>query len=95
MITQEYKMAMTETLEILNHTNKKDVNKISLKFMEYLKENASKTYKPKLDHSKNIKDMQLMEKTKVILAIIYAKFWCNEDQKKEFDLHIKNNELHT
>ena len=93
MVTEEYRIAITETLDILNHTRKEDVNKISTKFMNYLKNNASETYKPSLDHSKSIKDMQLKEKTRVILAIIYRKFWCNEEQKKEFDQQIKNSEL--
>ena len=93
MVSVEYSEAITETLDILKHTRKEDVDKIPSKFMEYLKENASKTYKPELDHTKKVKDMQLKRKTKAILAIIYKKFWCDEGQKKEFDQQIKNNEL--
>ena len=61
--------------------------------MEYLNNNASKTYKPDLDHSKKIKDMQLKRKTKAILAIIYKKFWCNDDERKEFNNTLKENEI--
>lgn len=93
MVSVEYSEAITETLDILKHTRKEDVNKIPSKFMDYLKENASKTYKPELDHTKKIKDMQLKRKTKAILAIIYKKFWCDSEKKKEFDNTLKNNEI--
>lgn len=93
MITEDYRIAMAETLDILNHTRVEDVKKISKKFMEYLKENASTTYKTNLDHSKNIKDMVLHDKTKVILAIIYKKFWCDEEQRKKFDEKLEENEI--
>lgn len=93
MVNQVYAEAISETLDILEHTRKEDVDKISPKFMEYLRNNASPNYISSLDHSKKIADMDLKEKTKVILAIIYRKFWCNEEQKLEFDKKIKNNEL--
>ena len=93
MVSVEYSEAITETLDILKHTRKEDVMKISPKFMEYLNNNASKTYKPDLDHSKKIKDMQLKRKTKAILAIIYKKFWCNDDERKEFNNTLKENEI--
>lgn len=93
MVSVEYSEAITETLDILKHTRKEDVMKISPKFMEYLNNNASRTYKPDLDHSKKIKDMQLKRKTKAILAIIYKNFWCNDDERKEFNSTLKYNEI--
>ena len=92
MISNEYSEDFAETLDILNHTRKEDVLKISPKFIEYLKSNASQTYISKLDHSKEIKDMDLSIKTKAILAIIYKKFWCTEEEAKDFDNKLKINE---
>ena len=92
MINNEYSEAFAETLDILNHTRKEDVLKISPKFIEYLKSNASQTYISKLDYSKEIKDMDLSIKTKAILAIIYKKFWCTEEEAKDFDNKLKINE---
>lgn len=93
MVSVEYSEAITETLDILKHTRKEDVMRISPKFMEYLHNNASKTYKPDLDHSQKIKDMKLKRKTKAILAIIYKKFWCDDDERKEFNNTLKDNEI--
>lgn len=93
MVSVEYSEAIAETLDILKHTKKEDVDKIPPKFMEFLQANCSKTYKPELDHTQKIKDMKLKHKTKVILAIIYKKYWCNSEQKKEFDRILKENEI--
>ena len=93
MVSVEYSEAITETLDILKHTKKEDVDKISSKFMDFLNTNASKTYKPELDHTKKIKDMQLNIKTKAILAIIYTKFWCNSEKQDQFNKVLNENEI--
>lgn len=61
--------------------------------MKFLKENASKKYKPALDHNKRIKDMQLKEKTIGILSVINSQFWCTDEEKIEFENKLKENEL--
>ncbi|MBR3697416.1 MAG: hypothetical protein IKM97_04030 [Clostridia bacterium] len=93
MLSNEYREAIVEVLDILDHTRKEDVDKISPKFIEFLRANASKTYKPQLDHSKKISDMRLMHKTRVILAIIYRKYWCDDNQRNEFDRILMENEI--
>ena len=108
MISQEYSEAIAETLDILNHTNKNDVNKIPEKFMNFLKENSSKTYKvfvseldehakktykANLDYTKKIQDMNLREKTIGILSIINKKYWCSEEERKKFETKLKDNEI--
>ena len=92
MIDYEYSEAMAEILEILEHTNKSDVDKIPKKFIEFLKENASKTYKRNLDYTQKIKDMNLKEKTIGILSVINKKYWCNDEERKEFEIILKENE---
>ena len=93
MVNVEYSEAMSEVLDILDHTREEDVNKISPEFMNILRENASKTYKPKLDHTKKLVDMQLKRKTYAILAVIYKKFWCNSEQLEEFNKILRENDI--
>jgi len=93
MINQEYSEAIAETLDILEHTRESDVNKIPKKFMNFLRENTSKTYKPNLDYTKRIKDMNLKTKTIAILSIINKKYWCNDEERKEFEEKLKENEI--
>ena len=88
-----YRQAYSEVLDILNHMKKEDIEKISPEFIEHLKLNASKNYVSRLDHTLRIKDMNLKPKTKAVLAIIYRKFWCDEEELKKFDEKLMNNEL--
>lgn len=93
MVSQEYSEAIAETLDILEHTQEADVNRIPKKFMDFLKENTSKTYKPNLDYTKRIKDMNLKDKTIGILSVINKKYWCNDEERKVFEEKLKQNEI--
>lgn len=93
MVTQEYSEAIAEVLDIIEHIQEADVNKISKRFMDFLKENTSKTYKPKLDYNKRIKDMNLKNKTIGILSIINKKYWCNDEERKVFEEKLQQNEM--
>ena len=48
MVSSEYSKSISEVLDILKHTNKDDVDKISSQFMKFLVEIAHKVYIPKL-----------------------------------------------
>jgi len=68
------------------------VEKIPSKFIKFLEENSSKEYESNLDHTKNIKEMNLKPKTEAILGLIYLKYWADEDGKRKFEAKIKENE---
>lgn len=93
MVSKEYSEAIAETLDILEHTQESDVEKISKKFIDFLKENRSNTYKPKLDYTKSIKDMNLKNQTIGILSIINKKYWCNDQEREAFEEKLKQNEI--
>ena len=93
MMNQEYSIAISETLEILNHTKKEDINKIPSKFLEFLQNNASKTYISLLDFSKELREMNLNPKTIGILSIVNKKYWCNDEERKVFEEKLKQNEI--
>lgn len=93
MVSLAYSEAAVEVLDILEHTRKEEVEKVPKKFIEFLKENASKTYVAKLDHTKKIAEMELKPKTKAILGLIYLKYWGDKQGKKAFTNRIKENEI--
>lgn len=92
MINKDYSEAAVEVLDILNHTDKKMVEKIPSKFINFLEENCSKEYVSNLDHTKKIKDMELKPKTEAILGLIYLKYWADEEGKRKFEQKIRENE---
>ena len=71
----EYGRAFTETLYILDHMKIEDKNKIPKKFLDFLKRNSSKIYKPNFDCSKRLKDLNLNPKTIGLLALINNKYF--------------------
>ncbi len=69
--------AAAETLDILKHMKEKDVLKIPKSYIIKLMRIAKKGYKPNLDHSKKLEDMNLRPETQKILGIFYKKYWSN------------------
>lgn len=92
MVNVEYSEAITEVCDILENMEEKYVNKIPEKFREFLKKNKSEEYKPNLDHTKRIADMDLKNKTKDILSVIYMDYWCDEEKKNECKKILEENQ---
>ena len=80
MLNQRYAEASVEVLDILEHMNTNDLAKVSNKFIDFLKENASKDYICNLDYSKKLNDMELKKETRGLLALMYEKYWCPEEE---------------
>jgi len=93
MFSNEYGEAAVEVLDILDNTNKSDVDKIPLNFIKFLVKIASEDYKVNLDHSKTINEMNLKEKTKEILGVIYINWWCDKKDKENYMKQIKELEI--
>lgn len=92
MVSIEYRKSISEVLEILNHTRKEDVDKISPEFLDFLNNNALIEYEPHLDHSKRVKEMGLNDKTIAILSIIASKYWISTEDKENFEKQLNENE---
>lgn len=92
MLNQRYAEASVEVLDILEHMNANDLEKVSNKFIEFLKENASKNYICNLDYSKKLNDMEIKEETRGLLALMYEKYWCPEEEKEELKKKFYENE---
>ena len=92
MSSIEFSEGVTETLDILKHMDKSYTDKIPKKFKDFLEKSKSDSYIPHLDHSKKIKEMNLKEKTKDILATIYMNYWCDAEQKENYMKTLKQNE---
>lgn len=69
MMNHRYRMAATETLDVLAHTEQDAVKKIPKKFMDLLKRNSLDDYKPVLDHSKPMYEMNKWKKQKEFLEL--------------------------
>ena len=92
MANIEYSEAIVEVLEILEYSDDNILEKIPKKLIKFWKRNKSKTYKPNLDHDKSISEMNLKDKTKSILSMIYLNYLFNDEESKKIKSIINHNE---
>ena len=92
MVSIEYSEAIVEVLDIIKHSEQNIVNKIPKKLIEFFEKNKSKTYKVNLDHTKTIDEMNLKSKTRDIISMIYLHYLCDEKEKQELRIILKENE---
>ena len=95
MANIEYSEAIVEVLEILEYSDDNILEKIPKKLIKFWERNKSKTYKPNLDHNKSISEMNLKDKTKSILSMIYLNYLCNDAEAKEISSIINHNSQHS
>lgn len=93
MINAKYSEAVVDVLDILEHMEEEDINRVPQKFIDILKENASPTYKSNLDYTKRLVEMDLSEEARGILAVIYKHYWCPKEKRAEFEKRITENEV--
>lgn len=93
MVNERYSIAISETLHYLKGINQEDINKIPNKFMLFLKENASNNYSCDFDYTKPLKELNLSNEAKGLIAMICLNYWCEtEKQKIKFRNHLIVNE---
>ena len=80
MINVEYTEAIVEVLDILENSDDEINKKIPEKLIEFWRRNKSKTYKPNLDHNKPLNEMNLKDKTKDIITMVYLNYLCNKNE---------------
>ena len=93
MVSTQYSNAMAETLYYLEGIRQEDLDKIPGKFMNFLKEHASKGYKCNFDNSKPLSELDVLPETRGLIGTICLNYWCTtEEQKNEFKNKLKENE---
>lgn len=92
MVSTEYSEAIVEVLEILKYSDENITEKIPKRIIEFWQRNKSITYKPNLDHTKPINEMNIKNKTKSIIGMIYLSYLCNDTQKDNMIQILKDNE---
>ena len=88
MVSKELSEAAVEVNEILKNTSPELVSKIPKKFIDFLKDIASKTYIFNYDVTKPLVEQSLKTKTKGLIALIYKDFLCDPKEKAEFNTYI-------
>lgn len=91
MVSTEYKEAMAEVLCILRLCDEQVIEKIPLDVIKNLKENAENidVVEEKFEsYHDDIFILDLKQETLALLAAIYRKYICTEEQRETFDKHL-------
>lgn len=83
------KKAVSEVIEILNHTDKKIIEKIPQKFIDFLFENADKDYIPNIDFYDENWENSIQEDTQAILALLYRDYIVSPEEREELLIEEK------
>jgi len=81
IMDDNYRQALTEVLEVLNHTEKELVEKLPQDFVTFLLQNLDRKYIPDIDFSLDNWETSLKEDAKAILAYIYKEYLATEQEK--------------
>ena len=76
----EYRQALFEVYKILENTDEEIKNKIPEKFIKFVKENMDTNYKFELEKGKELVRQNLKDETKQIIALIYKKYICDDEE---------------
>lgn len=88
----EYRIAATEVVYILDYFSEEFKANIPTNFLKFLNEQAIPEYNPNFDFSHGLDRLELRNKTKVLLAMIYRNYICSEKEKVEYEKILKQNE---
>ena len=88
-----YGKALREVVEVLENMPDSDTSKISPEFMKMIIENSDWSYEFVYDKLKSLEDQNISEEARCVLAIIYLRYFAEEDEKKELISQMRQNDL--
>lgn len=89
MIAENYACAYKEVIEVLKYTKREDVNKIPKYRILLWKTNMNKDYDFKIDTTKSLKEQNLSDEAKAIIANIFKKYWATDYQRERIEAKEK------
>ena len=82
-MTETYKQAFTEVLEILSYLSKDNYNKISKELINAIESNRDTDYLYYIDTTKSHEEQEILEETKAILFNIYRDYLADNNTKQQ------------
>ena len=76
---------------ILSKLDRRYYNKISKGFLNYININEDKEYKTYFVNNEN--SINISKYTQTLLALVYRTYFCDEEQRAEYDNILNNNQI--
>ena len=90
MLTTKDRQAFTDVSIIIQMMPKKMKNQINPRFIEFIEKNKDNNYISYINETIPLREQQLTENTKTLLALIYRDYLCSPSMRK--DLLLKEQE---
>ncbi len=81
-ISEEYRFAYKEVLEVLKHMEPEYQQRVPLKMMEFWRKYASEGHNFIYDEEKPFKEQNISKRAKVILAIVYRDCYATQEERE-------------
>ncbi len=82
-MTLEYKKSLSELYIILGYMDIGYLKKIPKKLYNFIEQNKDNSFIPNIDENTPIYEQKLQNQTKILLSLLYRRYWCEKDVKKE------------
>lgn len=93
MEKEEYAVACTEILEVINYVSKEDYNKVPKDVLQVLEKNKKDDIVFLYNPWKDINEQKMSETGRVMLASFFRDYWATEVQKNKIKA-FQNNKRH-
>ncbi len=93
MENEEYSVACTEVLEVLNYISKEDYNKVPRDVIQVLENNKKDDIVFLYNPWKDINEQKMSETGRMMLALFFRDYWATEVQKNKIKA-FQNNKRH-
>ena len=90
MENEEYAVACTEVLEILNYISKEDYNKVPRDVMQVLEKNKKDDIVFLYNPWKDINEQKMSETGRVMLASFFRDYWATDEQRNKIKAFQNN-----
>lgn len=85
MMNNELSQSMYEVSVILENTDRKLIQKIPEKVLNTIKQMAKQHAEFKYNRARKLKEQEISNTARGILALIYRDYFCNEEQKRIYN----------
>ncbi len=90
---REYNYAVAELLDLLKNTEDELINKVPTNLIDIWEKQVPEDYQSKnLLTEEDWENIELAQKTKALIGMVYRNYWCNAEERKLYDEILRKNE---
>lgn len=80
---EESAKAYREIYEILKYIPQEQVEKLPDEFTDFIEKHMARTYSYEIKNIQEFDNQEMLEETRIILAILYRDYWAEPERKQE------------